>query len=464
MTDSTSLVEQAREQARLQLQQQQEELARARTLRFLLAQSTILAIATPLAVAQAAAAGNTLLILQSITFCLLVGLVTGIGWWAAKRHGATTERVTTLLYIDVVLGLMFLYVGGEFESAFLGCVFLPIVMAPIFTAKKHAFGLAGVASVTFLALLAARQIDLIPYGYMLDAPEAIKDLDFVADSAIGFIVVTFALAVLAGHASLEILKSNKVLEAKIDLATRRLARANEELAERNRALDEFNAALSHDLKSPLQTALLSAETLLFSQPPLQPKQQELARNIADSADRMGDLVRELLKLSRMEGDLETWDVVDLKGVVDQVQADLQSRVLASSAQVSVQGQLPLTLGNPSLLREAIQNLLENALKYGASDGPQVRVEETPAPWGRIGLAIEDNGPGIPADQRELVFRPFLQLKAARGSEGVGAGLAIVQRIVSVHGGVIRVEEGKALSGARFVLELPKPGTLDTLPH
>ncbi len=83
--------------------------------------------------------------------------------------------------------------------------------------------------------------------------------------------------------------------------------------------------------------------------------------------------------------------------------------------------------------------------------------------GKAAFAIEDNGGGIPEDQRDLIFRPFLRLaRDKERGDGVGAGLAIVQRIVSVHGGRVRVEEGKVLKGARFVVELSAFGVLETL--
>ncbi len=206
-----------------------------------------------------------------------------------------------------------------------------------------------------------------------------------------------------------------------------------------------------------------AESLLFSRPALSPQQQELAKAIADSSERMGDLVRELLRLSRMDSDLGNWVEIELQSTLEAVVSDLEAKLQETGASIEIRGPLPPALGNASLLREVFQNLLENAIKYGGEDGKvgRVLVEETEAPWARVCIAIEDDGPGIPEAERDLVFRPFLQLHRDQGKEGVGAGLAIVRRIVSVHGGAIRVEEGKTLGGARFVLELPRPGTIDT---
>ena len=424
---------------------------------------------------------------------VIVLLMTLLGWRVYLRTEEHSRLILSLLYADAVVGVIGYYAVGEFESPNVACVSLLIFMAPLFGPKRHAWGLATLMTVLYGSLLTLRQTGLIGYAPVLPPPDLLplvedlpvavwvftrlvseqfghellalqlSDATFVGDSLLGFIILVFGAAFLAGEASLGLVTSQQELEGEVDNATRKLSRANLELQDRNRALDEFNSALSHDLKSPLGTSLLAAEALLFGQPPLTAGQQELAKAIADSSERMGDLVRELLKLSRMDSDLGKWVQIELEETFEAVQADLAAKLQETGAVVQVRGPLPPALGNPSLLREAFQNLLENAIKYGGKDGApaQVLVEETDAPWARVSIAIEDNGPGIPEAERDLVFRPFLQLHRDQGKDGVGAGLAIVRRIVSVHGGRIRVEEGKTLGGARFVLELPRPGTIDT---
>jgi signal transduction histidine kinase len=396
-------------------------------------------------------------------FVGVVALVTALGWGSYKKEEASTRLVVVLLYLDSVVGLFFYYLAGEFETPNLAVLLLPIVMAPMFADKRHAWGIAGVQTVLYIVLLGVRATDWLPYGYLLDAPEAIADGEFVMVSIFGFLICTWGAAFLAGVASLEILTSQKELTDEVDVQTRRLARTNAELGDRNRALDEFNAALSHDLKSPLQTALLAAEALIWGKPRLSEAQKELADTIVNSTSRMGDLTRELLKLSRMTDVLGDGERVEVRDVLNEVMEDLGARLAETRAELLVAGELPAALANPSLLREALQNLVENALKYGDPDTPRIRVEEVDAPWGRVAFAVEDNGLGIPEDQRDLVFRPFLRLNRDKDrGGGVGAGLAIVQRIVSVHGGKISVEDGVVLKGARFVVELSAYGSQETL--
>lgn len=451
---SADAVGAAKADARERMVVQREGLAQARTRRFLVAQTTLLSIATALVLASVVLGlVSDLIFIQSILFCSAAGLLTGAGWYVFSRHGATHQLVTALLYVDVVVGMAFFYFGGEFETPSLSIILLPIIMAPLFTAKRHAYGLATVAVVLYLVLLISRYFDVLPYGHQLPA-EALKDTTFLVDSAMGFTFVAFGAAVLAGQASFEIRTSQQELEAAVERQTELLTLANEQLQERNRALDQFNAELSHDLRSPLQTALANAELLRQSGPPLTAEQGRLAEAMIASVSRMGHLTRELLRLSRMEVAPEAFQRVPFGDLVSDARADLAHHLSEAHAVVEIGDHLPIARGSPGLLRELVQNLIENAVKYGRPDSPTLKIEPTTAPLGRIAVAFEDNGPGVPAEDRDRIFRPFVRLERDRGREGLGHGLAIANRIVTAHGGSIRVEDGPGLGGARFVVELP----------
>jgi signal transduction histidine kinase len=106
------------------------------------------------------------------------------------------------------------------------------------------------------------------------------------------------------------------------------------------------------------------------------------------------------------------------------------------------------------LRQILLNLLDNAMKYGG-DGTAVSVAVTSIPGGGARLVVEDNGPGVPATERERIWRPFERGGAARqrAAGGSGIGLTIVREIAEEHGGRAWVEQA-AGNGARFVVELP----------
>jgi signal transduction histidine kinase len=117
------------------------------------------------------------------------------------------------------------------------------------------------------------------------------------------------------------------------------------------------------------------------------------------------------------------------------------------------GSVPARLQRGAL-RQILLNLLDNAMKYGG-DGTEVNVQVTRAGGGGVRLRVDDNGPGVPAQERERIWRPFErgELARARAAGGSGIGLTIVREIAEEYGGRAWVESGPN-GGARFVVELP----------
>ena len=222
------------------------------------------------------------------------------------------------------------------------------------------------------------------------------------------------------------------------------------------------ANASHELRSPLARIRMGLE-LLGRDPGTASARAEIARNI----EELDQLVDEILLASRLDlrdahdaGALGPREEVDLVGLAAEecarTGADLE--VSEGSPPVVVQG-------HARLLRRVLRNLLENARRYGqpalpaAADGPAVRllIGWQPAEGQRPAhavVAVEDRGPGVPAELRERIFEPFYRLPGASEREGgVGLGLSLVRSIAERHGGRVRCEERPG-GGARFVLELP----------
>ena len=249
----------------------------------------------------------------------------------------------------------------------------------------------------------------------------------------------------------------------LGLSNAELARTNHELAETNIALqrsnerlDQFNTAVSHDLRAPLQAMMARAELAALAAHTDPSRVARMADQICDSATRMATQLDELFKLSRLEDRLEAVEEVSLAGLLGTIAQDLEPKIRARRVNLEVVHPLPRLWGSRALLAELFQNLVDNAIKYGDAKRPRVRVTAVEGPDGMVGTAVEDNGPGIPADQRERVFKLFGRLIRDQEVEGVGAGLAIVRRIVAVHGGTVTAEAGSNLGGARFVVCLPAP--------
>jgi len=204
------------------------------------------------------------------------------------------------------------------------------------------------------------------------------------------------------------------------------------------------ANASHELRSPLARIRMGLALLDGGGDP-QPVRREIERNITE----LDQLVEEILLASRLDApnaDIGTLEPVDLTGLVAEecARADAELLATADSQPVVVQGV-------PRLLRRLVRNLLENARRY--SDG-EVTVDLRASPHGAR-LQVCDQGPGVPAEQRERIFEPFYRLPgASERAGGVGLGLALVRSIAQRHGGSVRCADPPQGRGACFVVDLP----------
>lgn len=450
----------------------EETIERSRARKFVLTHWVMLALATISMTGNLASdavdPGVTPLFLAMIG---LLGAINGLATWLYIAGKATRVVLTSTLYVDSVVGLVFFYLFGEFETPALGLLMLPLIMAPVYSARSSIWGIAFVQILVYLFLMAARTegwLPFLPYGYMLPA-DSVLNPQFVALSIGAFVTATIAVAMLAGEASTDILSSRAQLQQEVAHQTRALAlakeaveRSNQELAEANLqlqatnlALAQFNAAISHDLRSPLQTITLHLEMLVDSedQAPdlsLSPEARSRLARVLVSAHRLGRMIADLQELSRSTVDLGPLEAVDLDRLMIQVVDDLNAGMRQVGASIETVHPLPTVQGKSGLLRRLVQNLLENAIKYGGTP-PRVRIGAIPATAEVVGFFVEDDGPGIDPVDHKRIFELFQRLERDQQREGTGAGLAIVHRIIQAHGGAIHVERGQQLRGARFVI-------------
>ncbi|MGY3126778.1 signal transduction histidine kinase [Agrococcus sp. UYP33] len=228
--------------------------------------------------------------------------------------------------------------------------------------------------------------------------------------------------------------------------TRELGRSNEQLA-------HFAGQVSHDLRNPL-TALVGF--LELASDGLESADAGLVAEALERADgaagRMGDLVADLLDFARVGGRPRR-SAIDLDSLLHDVVDDLDAPIRASRATIDV-GELPRISGDATQLRALMQNLLANALKFSAAGGAQptiqVRAHELTAGWR---ITVDDDGPGVPAEQRERVFG-LLERGEGADVEGLGIGLSTCRRIVEAHGGRIGIDDAE-LGGASVWVVLPQ---------
>jgi len=225
-----------------------------------------------------------------------------------------------------------------------------------------------------------------------------------------------------------------------------LARRFNHAAERVERLVNSHKSLlanaSHELRSPLARIRMGLE--LMDPEPSPRTRQEITRNISE----LDQLIDEILLASRLdarESDMGTIESVDLTGLAAEESARAGAELEASDSEHTL-----VVQGVSKLLRRAIRNLLENARRY--TSGP-VRVSVVRVGGDAI-LRVCDQGPGVPASERERIFEPFYRLRGASEREGgVGLGLALVRSIAVRHHGSAHCEDN-AGGGACFVLRLP----------
>lgn len=244
---------------------------------------------------------------------------------------------------------------------------------------------------------------------------------------------------------LEQLADRVVDVLELELVSRRLSEANARLSTSNDRLANFAGQVSHDLKNPLTAISLSLEALELEI--TDPYQTETLARARRGADRMGDLINNLLEFAT-QGVAPGDDVVDLDAELASALDDLDGRVPRGSVRT---GPLPPARGDAVQLRSVLMNLLDNAAKFTVDGaGPEIEVEAVLRD-GHSRIEVRDRGGGVPHDQRERVFAPLARLD--KTVDGTGIGLATCRRIIEAHGGSMGVEE-RAGGGSVFWFELP----------
>lgn len=234
----------------------------------------------------------------------------------------------------------------------------------------------------------------------------------------------------------------------------RLAEQRRELQRSNAALDEYASVASHDLQEPLRKILTFGDRLSASAGPLLEgdSRQHLERMLSAAA-RMRTLINDLLQYSQLTSKFQPFALTDLGGIARDVIADLETAVAEAGARVEI-GELPTIDADAVQMRQLLQNLLGNALKYRRMDKPPV-VKITSSTLGPqlCTIIVTDNGIGFNEEHAERIFRMFERLHGRAQYEGSGIGLAICRKIVERHGGTIAATSS-AGQGATFTVTLP----------
>ena len=234
---------------------------------------------------------------------------------------------------------------------------------------------------------------------------------------------------------------------------RRLEAQRVELQRSNAALDEFASVASHDLQEPLRKILAFGERLNSASAGLSSDGRVHLERMMSAAARMRTLISDILAYSQVTTAAKPFVPTDLAEITRAVIGDLEAAIAEDGARIEV-GELPTLQADPLQMRQLLQNLLGNALKYRSKDQPPVvRISAARAGSQHYAITVADNGIGFNNQYAEKIFKMFERLHGRTDYAGSGIGLAICRKIVERHGGTIAAA-GTAGQGATFTITLP----------
>lgn len=247
---------------------------------------------------------------------------------------------------------------------------------------------------------------------------------------------------------------------------RQLAKANAEMKRLDEMKNRFLGMASHDLRSPLGAILTYSEFLIDeAAPAMSEEHRQFLSVIRQSSEFMLKLVNDLLDISTIESGQLRLDLepVDLGQLI--AHSITINRLMAAKKSISIEflpgiAAIPVLMLDPGKIVQVVNNLITNAVKFskpGTAIEVDIRVDEA-----EVAISVRDHGLGIPAGERDKLFRFFgrTSVRATGGEKSSGLGLAIAQKIIAGHGGRMQVES-EVGAGSVFTFRLPRPATEKT---
>jgi signal transduction histidine kinase len=284
-----------------------------------------------------------------------------------------------------------------------------------------------------LALVTRRVDAMVPAATLSPDPIALRTLDEVGKLTLTFDHLVERLADATG--------------------TGRKSLAEAQLADAER--QQFLAAVSHELRTPLNAILGFTELLLAEMDgPITDDVRDDLHQVLSSARHLRDLVEDVVSLAMLDDVQVNLEVqpIDVVPMLEEIVREASAAVVKRPVAVSLVAPVTLpTVADPKRLRQAVTNILGNAVKFTAQGAVRVRAEATKS---RIVIRISDTGPGIPEAAQRMLFRDFAQAGDERQQRGgTGLGLVIAKRIVELHGGRVGLDS-RVGAGTTVTLELP----------
>jgi signal transduction histidine kinase/CheY-like chemotaxis protein len=359
--------------------------------------------------------------------------VMGLGWGGAAWSFIWPREVLTQLpFLMILLGVLTL-------------------TPPILSARPLAGYLFVVPLVTGLVL-----------RLRIEAPDS-----FVPASTIAILLAVFAMAVTHRHAHTS--RKGMIQTIERDALLEKIEEARRRAEENARAKSNFLATMSHEIRTPVNGLMGMLEILKDTD--LTSTQANYLGTASRSAESLLQLLNDILDYSKLEvGRLEL-DKIPFDWVAMVGEIAMMNRVLATDREIAFHLEIPpectsIVVGDPVRLRQILNNLLSNALKFTpeGSIWLKVHVDGEDASTVRLSFVVKDTGIGIAPDVQKKLFQKYQQASAATGTRygGSGLGLAISLQLAQLMGGTIRLESTPGM-GSEFVLSVPFPkATPETL--
>ncbi len=303
--------------------------------------------------------------------------------------------------------------------------------------------LAGAVAMS-LATAAVALFRANAYGYALE-PERI--------------LFTVTVNLLAAFLMSGLLRELRALRGQRESFLRQVAET-EALRAVDQMKSDFLAAMSHDFRSPLTVVRGAVELLLGERPGrLTPGQRELAESAGRNVRRLEEFTEDLLEMARLEQGAVALEPeeLDVRHLLSEIVADHQ--ILAKQRRqwfaLDAPADTMTVAADRGRLRQALSNLIGNAIKYAPTGTPiTVRAERQN---GLFRIAVSDHGPGIPPEERGHMFEKFFRGSGVGSTPGAGLGLSIARSLVVLHGGTLDYEDTPG-GGSTFVVRLPAEST------
>ncbi len=388
------------------------------------------------------------------TVSAVVGPLVIISLLIALRKGYVQFVAWALVSFQWLSTVVQVVGSNGIESPALGAFVITILLAGFLIDRRGVVIFGTLSAVSILAIWYLESNEFIP------APVVFTELPAKFLMLLSTIAVATALLYMVMRTLQDALNRSRNYAVELENVIQQRIKAEQEISVLNQRLqgqvaelERFTYTVSHDLRSPIVTikGFLGMLRKDLEHNHLDKVQSDFQR-IANAADKMDELLSELLELSRVGRITNPPEPVELFQLAQETIEILDARIHSKNVVVQVASDLPRVYGDRVRLREVFENLIDNAAKYmGNQEAPLIEI----AVRNDNVIFVKDNGMGIEPSYTTKIFGLFEKLNPT--SEGTGIGLALVKRIIEVHGGTIWVESDGFGKGSTFCFTLSDGG-------